>query len=236
MTVTFIFFPLYPGSSCIKFPPSNPPFRILLYIVFADYRTDPASRPRFTHPNQNPCALGGMAAPRLRRFKRLQGLQLTLPDSDSQVLSSTTSGEFRGVAILAGKIGVPHGYSWVLWLMTSCEPVVRLRRMGHRHALDAKLRFRFAEDGVSGINFTAFLPQSGERGIVTIADGSCDRILRSSIRYLRPLALTISTYMNAVHESVGHHLLVIGPKNEPRDSAERQLALLYDGRQKCQNL
>ena len=61
-----------------------------------------------------------------------------------------------------------------------CELVDRLRRMGHRHTLEAKLRFKFTGVDVSGIDFTAFLPRFRRKGIVTILDDACDQILCSS--------------------------------------------------------
>ena len=63
-----------------------------------------------------------------------------------------------------------------------CELVDRLRRMGHRHTLEAKLRFKISGDDVSGIDFTVFLPRFREKGVVVIVDDACDRILHSSAR------------------------------------------------------
>ena len=65
-----------------------------------------------------------------------------------------------------------------------CELVDRLRRIGYRHTLEAKLLFELAEDDVSGIDFTAFLPRFREKGVVTIVDDARDRILHSSARSL----------------------------------------------------
>ena len=111
-------------------------------------------------------------------------MELTLPDSDSKVLSSTTSTELREVVIQAGRIGdwwpPPRIESGAPTDEQLCELVDRLRRMGHRHTLEAKLRFEFTEDDVSGIDFTAFLPRFREKGIVTIVDDACNRILYSS--------------------------------------------------------
>ena len=64
--------------------------------------------------------------------------------------------------------------------MNSCELVDRLRRMGHRHTLEAKLHFGFPEDGVSRFDLAAFLPRFREKGTVTIVDDTCNRILHSS--------------------------------------------------------
>ena len=63
-----------------------------------------------------------------------------------------------------------------------CELVDRLRRVGHHHTLEAKLRFGCAGDDVRGIDFTAFLPRFREKGVVTIVDDACGRILHSSAR------------------------------------------------------
>ena len=134
--------------------------------------------------NLNPCVLGETAALRLCHFRQLQELQLTLPGPASQVLSSISSTELRRVVILTGKIG-----DW--WSPPRielgapaddqlCELVDRLRRMGHRHTLEAKLRFKSIEEDVSGIDFTAFLPRFREKGVVTIVDDACGRILHSS--------------------------------------------------------
>ena len=106
-----------------------------------------------------------------------------MPDSDSQVLSSTTSTELREVVIQAGMIGhwwpPPRIESGTPVDEQLCALVDRLRRMGHRHTLEAKLRFGFTEND-SGIDFTAFLPRFREKGIVTIVDDACNRILHSS--------------------------------------------------------
>ena len=107
-----------------------------------------------------------------------------MPDSDSQVLSSTTSTELREVVIQAGRIG----YWWPPSRIELgapadeqlCELVVRLSRMGHHHTLEAKLRFGFTENDVSRIDFTTFLPRFREKGIVTIVDDTRNRILYSS--------------------------------------------------------
>ena len=63
-----------------------------------------------------------------------------------------------------------------------CELVDRLRRTGHRHTLEAKLRFECTEDDVGVVDFTAFLPRFREKGVVVIVDDACDRILHSSAR------------------------------------------------------
>ena len=141
-----------------------------------------------TYLNRNPCFLGEPVALRFSHFQQLQKLQLRLPTSGSKILSSITSTELREVVILAGKIG-----DW--WSSPRmelgapaddqlCELVDRLQRMGYRHTLEAKLRFKLAEDDVSGIDPTAFLPRFREKGVVTIVDDARDRILHSSARSL----------------------------------------------------
>ena len=99
-----------------------------------------------------------------------------MPGSNSQVL--------REAVIRAGSLGHWWPPSRIELGASAdeqpCELVDRLRGMGHRHILEAKLRFEFIEVDVSGVDFTAFLPRFKEKGIVTMVDGTCNRILYSS--------------------------------------------------------
>ena len=128
----------------------------------------------------------GTAVSGLGHFQQLRKLELALPGSDSQVFLSIASTELREVVIRAGSLGdwwtpsrIELGASADEQL---CELVDRLRRMGHRHTLETELRMRFEcrEVDTSGIDFTAFLPRFREKGIVTIVDNACNRILYSS--------------------------------------------------------
>ena len=80
------------------------------------------------------------------------------------------------------------------------------------------MHFEYIEVDVSDIGFTAFLLRFREKGIVTIVDGTCDRILlllhrRPSVPNIPPLVVS-DTYMYAVHASVDHRILMTGPENE----------------------
>ena len=136
--------------------------------------------PELTHLESLPLG-AGTAVSGLRHFQQLRELELDLPDSNCQVLPSIASTELREVVIRAGNIDdwwPPPRMELGAWADKQlCELVDRLRRIGHRHTLEAKLRFECREVSVSGIDFTAFLPRFREKGIVTIVDNTCNRIL-----------------------------------------------------------
>ena len=62
-----------------------------------------------------------------------------------------------------------------------CELVDRLRAAGYRHTLEAELRLTGIGDDPGRWDFTMFLPEFREKGIVTVVDTAHgDRVLHSS--------------------------------------------------------
>ena len=102
------------------------------------------------------------------------------------LLSSITSTELR-------KIIFPMRYvhnrvdfagqmeDWGLADKQLCELVDRLRATGHRHTLEVELRLTAVDDDPGDWDFTKFLSEFGEKGVVTIIDATADdRLLYSS--------------------------------------------------------
>jgi len=124
----------------------------------------------------------------ISHFRQLREFQLmaTWPNSTHEVLlSSITSTELR-------KIIFPMGYmynSWIFaarireWAMIDkqlCELVARLGRTGYRHTLEVEVQFTEVDHDPGKYEFTEFLPEFRERGVVTIIDTVHDLVLHSS--------------------------------------------------------
>ena len=62
-----------------------------------------------------------------------------------------------------------------------CGLVDRLGTVGHRHTLEAELRFTHTEGDPSEIDFTKLLSRFREKGVVTVPDVARGQILHSSI-------------------------------------------------------
>ena len=122
-------------------------------------------------------------------FRQLQELELVVTWSSvsHQVLPSITSTELRKIIfpvrymkdwnIFARQ---PEGRAFVDEQL--CGVVDRLRAMGYRHTLEAELRLTDIGGDPGKYDFTIFLPEFREKGIVTIIDAAHgDRLLHSSI-------------------------------------------------------
>ena len=115
---------------------------------------------------------------KISHFRQLRVLELlvNLPGSAHEILfSSITSTELCKIIILTGQV-----YDWTgslrrmelwAWIDTQLSELVdRLRAMGHSHTLEAELRFTRLEGNLSEYNFTKFLPQFREKGVLIVID------------------------------------------------------------------
>ena len=110
-------------------------------------------------------------------FQQLQELELAAGHPRSQnyirLLSSITSTELRKVTFLAKQTR-----DWIIfaWRMQEwdfidnalCRLVDRLRAAGYCYTLEVELRLTRIGDGPGTYDFTKFLPEFREKGIVTI--------------------------------------------------------------------
>ena len=125
----------------------------------------------------------------IHSFRRLQELELVVTWSSisHHIFSSITSVELR-------KIIFPVRYikDWTIFIRDTearayvdeklCELVDRLRGAGYRHTLEVELRLRDIGDDPGRYDFSMFLPEFREKGVVTITDASHgDQLLHSSI-------------------------------------------------------
>ena len=103
---------------------------------------------------------------------------ITAPRSTPEILiSSINSTEFRKVIILTGKA---QDWRYFLrrmglwaWIDKQLSKLVdRLRAMGHSHTLEAELRFTQLKGDLSEYDFTKFLPQFREKGVLTVTDAA----------------------------------------------------------------
>ena len=70
---------------------------------------------------------------------------------------------------------------WAFTDKALCKLVDRLRAMGYFHTLEVELRITKIGDGPGGYDFTKFLPEFREKGVVTIIVAvNGDRLLHSS--------------------------------------------------------
>ena len=61
----------------------------------------------------------------------------------------------------------------VTWIEKQlCELVDRLRAMGHRHTLEAELRFSRLKGDLSEGDFAELLPEFREKGVLTVTNTS----------------------------------------------------------------
>jgi len=102
------------------------------------------------------------------------------------LLSSITSTELRKITF---PVSYTHGWNLFsrgmeVWASTDkllCGLVARLGRAGYRHTLEVELRLMETEVDFSEHDFTKFLPEFREKGVVTITDAvHGDLVLHSS--------------------------------------------------------
>ena len=133
----------------------------------------------------------------VRDFRQLRELELeaSRPGSSHRILiSSISSTELRKVTFL-----LRYTYSWTSFAQQTegwasidkalCGLVDRLSTEGYRHTLEAQLRLRgIRYDGKH--DFTKFLPEFREKGVVTVIDASytVDRLIHSSVHSCRDRA------------------------------------------------
>ena len=112
---------------------------------------------------------------------------MTFPRSSHKfLLSSITSTELRKITFLTKYMDDRDLFSrrmdaWVLIYKSLCRLVDWLRSPGNHHTLEVELRLTNIEDFPEEPNFTKFLPEFREKGVVTIKDHAHnDRVLYSS--------------------------------------------------------
>ena len=123
-------------------------------------------------------------------LQQLRDLELTMdcPGSSHKFPFSTiTSTALRKIIFSATNINhwwvvARRAEDWALLDNQLCGLVNRLRVMGYRHALEAELQFIHVEGNPEACDFTKFLPEFREKGVVTIIDTAHGgRVLHSSI-------------------------------------------------------
>jgi len=128
--------------------------------------------------------------PTIDNFQRLRELELkvTQPTSSyTTLLSSITSTELRKITFI---VWYAHNWrtfaqrmkEWAYVDKELCKLVDRLRERGYRHTLAVELQTMTVGDNPGKYDFTSFLPEFREKGIVAIVDtAQGDRILHSSV-------------------------------------------------------
>ena len=126
----------------------------------------------------------------VRNFQQLRELEIlvTRPNYYHKVtLSSLTSTKFRKVSFLVwymhnSRVFAQKMEEWGLIDKQLCGLADRLRAMGCCRTLEAELRLTKVRDSPGKYDFTQFLPEFREKGIVTIIDAAHgDRLLHSSV-------------------------------------------------------
>lgn len=104
----------------------------------------------------------------------------------THLLSSITSTELRKIvfptnSMYDGTVFARRMGEWRLIDKQLCWLVDQLRTTGHRYTLEVQLRLTKVGDDPGKYDFTRFLPEFREAGIVTIIDTvNGDRIIHSS--------------------------------------------------------
>jgi len=101
------------------------------------------------------------------------------------LLSSITSTELRKVIfpvryMYNSRIFAARVRRWASIDKQLCELVARLGRMGYRHTLEVEVQFTEIDYDPGKYEFTQFLPEFREKGVVTIIDVVHDLVLHSS--------------------------------------------------------
>ena len=109
------------------------------------------------------------------------------PSSPHRVLlSSITSTELRKIIFPAKYVHDRVDFArqvedWGFVDKQLCELVGRLRATGYRHILEVELRLMAVDDEPGDWDFTKFLLEFREKGVVTVIDATDgDRLLHSS--------------------------------------------------------
>ena len=113
-------------------------------------------------------------------FRQLRELEFVVTQPSplhEALLSSITSIELRKVVFLIWdihdwKIFAQRTKEWALIDKQSCRLVDRLRTAGYRHTLEAELQLREVGGDPEAYEFTAFLPEFIEKGLVTVVDAT----------------------------------------------------------------
>ena len=117
------------------------------------------------------------AAATIRDFRQLRklGSEVSWPKPHEVLFSSVTSTELREIIFRAEHVRDWVTFerqmkAWVLVDEQSCGMVDRLRSTGHRCPLEVELRLSEIKGDAVKFDFTKFLPEFREKGVVTITN------------------------------------------------------------------